>query len=332
MGASFVHKGATVTSIVAILALVLGACMNEPSDGDGNPKLNPTPKDSTDSVVYPANRYGTFALTMAPSSDVNTSLSGLVYDAENPMALGWKRQAEAGVCTLYLPKQTFCDPGCGSSALCVEDGVCKPYANSVSVGQAKLSGLNFESGKSEVDLYVLRNKYQFPAGTKVQYPPFAEGDTLTLTAAGDTGMPAFSLPILGIAPLITPADTVFLELGKPIELSWTPPAIQGNSRVTVTVDISHHGGIKGKVECETEDTGHLTVDADLLSQLHALGVAGWPKIDMTRKATSTLKGTYLDFSLVSSRTLDLKIPGVVSCEVDEDCPSGQTCQGDLQCK
>ncbi len=117
-------------------------------------------------------------------------------------------------------------------------------------------------------------------------------------------------------------------------LAWTPPATAGRSTVHVKLDISHHGGTRGKIECEAADTGSLTIDGALVTELLHLGVAGFPTIVVTRSASGEAALTVgrVALSLESEIEREVVIPGVISCNENADCPDGQTCQTDLRCK
>jgi hypothetical protein len=110
-----------------------------------------------------------------------------------------------------------------------------------------------------------------------------------------------------------------------------PPGGDTPSRIVVRVDISHHGGQKGELVCEVEDSGEFELPAVLVQGLIDLGVAGYPSLDVTRESVSEpapdAPGVALTIS--SSTTLELEIPGVISCDevgVQDVCPAGQLCQ------
>ena len=85
-------------------------------------------------------------------------------------------------------------------------------------------------------------------------------------------MGAYALTLLFISILIT------LDENMPMNLKWKVPNNSGHSKVSVYIDISHHGGVKGVIRCETSDDGEMDVPASLLKKLKALGVFGFPKI------------------------------------------------------
>jgi hypothetical protein len=102
----------------------------------------------------------------------------------------------------------------------------------------------------------------------------------------------------------------------------------------VSIDISHHGGIKGTIECDAEDTGSLELSAAILTELLNLGVAGFPTIHISRKlvGSTTIAPGRVELAVVSDILIPVEIPGLTSCNDDSSCPNGQTCQPDETCK
>ena len=120
----------------------------------------------------------------------------------------------------------------------------------------------------------------------------------------------------------------------PLTLTWNAPVGGGASRIAVALDISHHGGSKGKIDCDAPDTGSLTMSAMLMTRLLDLGAAGFPTVIVTRKATSSALVTAGRVDLVLSSKVEqaVTVPGIHSCTEDGDCTAPQTCQSDLTCR
>jgi len=127
---------------------------------------------------------------------------------------------------------------------------------------------------------------------------------------------------------------ITVESGKPLPISWTAPGKAGQTRIYVKLDISHHGGTKGMIECDADDTGSLELPSALVTKLLELGVAGYPTIIVARRATgsTTIAQGRVDLVISSQIEQAVVIPGLTSCTADTDCPMGQTCQSDLTCK
>ncbi|MDI1479147.1 hypothetical protein [Polyangium sp. y55x31] len=268
-----------------------------------------------------------------PATPGSTAVLGKVYDGPTPSQIIWEEAAKEGACKLSTPRVPFCNTPCGGSAACVEDDQCQDYPLAHSAGKVTVKGLHTESGEDGFSMDPVVNAYQPPANVKLPYPAFAEGDVISFQAAGDY-YSGFTLEAAGIAPLALTSDTLTLESGKPVSLAWTPPTKAGSSRIYVKLDISHHGGTKGMIECDADDTGSLGISAALLTKLLDLGVAGYPSIVVARKSTgsTTIKEGRVDLVVTSTIEEAVQIPGLTSCTSDVDCPNGQICQADLTCK
>jgi hypothetical protein len=308
--------------LVLPLCLLAGSCTSEP-ELDFGP------------VIGTKKAHGSFQVTLKSPTSITqgyTAVLGKLYDGPTPSALAWKEASESGGCKLLKPDAPFCETPCGSGALCVENGKCQDFPKSVTAGRVEVKGIKTKAGAAAFAMDPLLNSYQPAAGTVLEFPPFAEGEAVTFSAAGDSAVDAFTLTAAGISPLAILNDTIVLEDGKPIALRWTAPANPAGSSVSVLVDISHHGGTKGKIECDVPDNGSLDIPAAMVDELKALGVAGFPKLEASRKAAAIQAGGNVKLVLESMVVMDLSIPGLISCSGNEDCPSGQTCQDDLQCK
>jgi len=261
-----------------------------------------------------------------------TSVLGKISDGETPSIVAWVEAAHEGACRLEKPRAPFCSPACGA-VVCVEDNVCKAYPTALSVGTVTLSGVALSGGETSLTLKETAKAYQAPPGTTFAYPPFMEGDEVRVSASGGE-LVAFELAASGVAPFWLTDDTLNLETGKPLELHWTAAADPSASSVHLKLDISHHGGSKGMIECDADDNGALTVPASLVSQLLDLGVAGFPTVVVTR-SVNVQKGTgsgKVALLIASGTERAVTVPGLSSCTGTEQCPSGQTCQADLTCK
>ena len=269
-----------------------------------------------------------------PAADGFTSVLGVVYDKPQPQAIIWDATLTDGACVLRIPRVPFCETPCGGSAVCVADDTCQPYAAKQDVGLVHARGLMIAGGGSELDLRYLSGNYQVPGMIRLAYPAFAPGGGVTLAAAGSAFTPAFTLTGTGIAPLqLTSADPA-LARDQAVTLTWTPPTGGGASRLWLQLDISHHGGSKGKIECDAPDTGTLTLSASIMTRLLDLGAAGFPTVILVRESTSSALVTSgrVDLVLASKVERPVSVPGVISCTDDDQCPMGQTCQSDLTCQ
>jgi hypothetical protein len=294
------------------------------SAGTSNAGTGAVPGDSEQVV-------GTFAIQMKVDKSM-TSIVGQVADAPVPRNLIWTDKTTEGDCRLSTPKSPFCEEGCGAD-VCVADGECQPYPKGHSVGAVTLTGVKLEGGGSEIALREIAASYQPPAGTSLAYPPFGAGDTIEVRAAG-ADYPAFELSAPGVDPVELKTTDLALAPDKAFVLEWDPAPSGAASRMHVKIDLSHHGGVKGLIECDAADSGSLTISEAMIAELISLGVAGFPSVELTRTSIDTAQ---LDHGKVQLEVSALVVrylttPGVESCTTDEDCSDGKTCASDATCQ
>jgi hypothetical protein len=314
-------------TILRIPLLVLVACSSpgttDPGDDD------------------PGDLLGTFSVSLVAPKRASegsttpgfTSIFGKVYDGVQPQTVVWTPQSTDGGCVLSTPHTPFCSPSCGAVAACVADNTCQPYPAAQSVGTVHVAGVKHGSS-SEVDLVAVANSYQPPAGTVLDYPGFAEGDAIELTASGSSFTRSFHATARGVAAFeLANADSLALQSSAALALAWTAPTNQG-SEIAIKLDISHHGGSKGRIECALDDTGSLTIGAPMIDALLALGAAGYPSIIVTRTSTghAAVATGHVDLVVSSEVEVPIAVPGVISCTDTTQCTPPATCQSDLTCK
>lgn len=295
------------------------------SDGGGS--RNDAGAVSNDAAVGdPKVRVGEFSLELK-EADAFTSLLGRVADGPVPEMRVWEKKSEANGCTLLTPRVPFCEQGCGS-AVCVADDTCQPNPKAHSAGKVTVRGVRTTTGATEFSVEPINNSYQ-AVGVSLPFPAFDEGGPIEIAAeGGEVG--AFTLKGSGIAPLeLTGSDEGYpLERGKGIDLVWKPPASGGDTRIQVKLDISHHGGTRGKIECDVPDNGSLSIPANLTDALTDLGTAGFPTIVVTRSSvtSTTTRLGRVDLRIYMYVETAIHIPGLVSCDGNADCPMGQKCE------
>lgn len=317
-----------------VLALApLVACDEKTTDGDaseGADEADPT-GDPTDADTQgdPELLVGSFELLLSEQSGV--TLFGKIYDGETPRTLIWEAQLESAECVLSTPRVPFCSTPCGGSAACIEDETCQAYPSPLGAGDVLVSGVRTEAGDASFTMTPIADNYQVPVGTVLADPPFAAGEQVSLEAQGDA-VAAFEITATAIDPLVLANSAIELHPVTSLLLEWTPG--NADSRVHVALDISHHGGTKGKIECDAPDSGALTIPADMIAALLDLGVAGFPTIIVTRESTGSVVTALgrIDLVLASKIERAVTIAGLVSCTEDADCPDGQTCQPNLTCQ
>jgi hypothetical protein len=281
-------------------------------------------------------RVGGFSLQLNPpkGDTVGTSsLTGGVFDKVNPRDV-WVVSATEGDCKLLLGPTLLCAPSCTQGQICAGSNNCIANPAVQSVGKVTITGLDqpLEVAPGNDKTY-----YGPISGT---YQPVAAGTSVVLTAAGDGAYKSFTLSGAGITSLEVPTEKFALESGKPVNLSW--PAGGGTqSRMLLTLDIAHHGGIFAKIKCDVPDTGSASVPAGLVTKLVETGTAGFPVVGFTRRTISStnVESGCVDFAVSSYVERSLEVAGVTSCncsngeDCDAPCPNpGQICKTDRSCE
>jgi hypothetical protein len=163
------------------------------------------------------------------------------------------------------------------------------------------------------------------------YPGFQAGAAVALSAAGDE-IEAFSMNAVGVPELVTSVSSVSVQDGSPATLTWdasnADPTATG---IHVNFSVHTHGGTTGWIECLVPDTGSFDVPAALVSQLMGMGLAGFPRVTLSRRSTDTVTVSLgcVDLSVSSDVMLDLEVAGLTSCSTNDECDTGQTCNLEL---
>lgn len=317
----------------ALAAIAVSACGTSATPADAAPTdaaVNDAPPGdapASDALI------GSFQVKLVAPTDAGagyTSVVGRVQDGPTPAAIVWEQVATDGDCRLLTPRVPFCATPCGGSAVCVENDTCRPYPAAQVVGAVTVTGVRTSDGATSFVMNPIANTYQ-PTGVTLPFPAFAPGDMIRMDAAGSPWASAFSVSSRGIAPLALTTSPVRIQTGQALDLAWTAPATP-SERIAVRLDISHHGGTRGKIECDTADDGSLTIASTLLTRLVSLGVAGYPTIVMTRVArgTTPIRAGVVELNVSSEVETPVEIPNLRSCTSNADCDGG-TCRADLTC-
>jgi hypothetical protein len=293
---------------------------------------------TTEPPVPTGAKLGTFRLELKGPADNMagmTQLIGKVADAPAPEAIAYVTTASEKECRLIEPRVPFCDPPCTGGSVCVSDRRCVGEPMARNVGTVKVTGLRSASGPVEITMTPMPPKYVYqpPIDVILAYPPAAEGGDIRLSASG-ADVPAFQIGAKSIAPLeLTGPLPIPVESGRPLPVSWKAGKA-GVGRVQLVVDVSHHGGLKGKIECEVADSGSYSVPASLVTKLLALGLAGFPVVRVNRSAAgaASVSGGHVELNVIEEVERALSIPGVLSCFEDADCPAPKKCAPNLSCQ
>ncbi len=251
-----------------------------------------------------------------------TKFDGQFFPSVNPPSLVLKLDREQDGCQLMVPKAPFCDPDC-VNGVCTADNECTPIPPAAYVGAARITGLG--PTPLTIDPEPCAYSYQPPAA--LPNPPCAEGATVTI----ETDKFSLSGTCIADIELLGP-DPLPIMAGKSLPLSWTAPTIKTDARIAIHLDIAHHGGKTGEINCDVPDTGTFEVPEPLVTRLVSLGLAGFPTVEV-RRYSRTVADEQSNVGLVlaayTSRYLD---SGVLSCFDTSECPSGKTCAADLTCQ
>jgi hypothetical protein len=249
-------------------------------------------------------------------SEAYTAIFGKVYSGPYPTDVIETVIANDDNCKVYRYSLQACfDPSCTGEQTCVAENVCEAKPVPVSVGDVSVAGI----GDTSLKLVATNLNYQYPLD--LPYPGVTEGEPVTLTGTGDT-FPAFTVSATGVAPIATTESRYLIADGEPLTVTWTPGA-SAETEITLTLNVSKHGGSAGYVLCTTTDTGTLTIGADVLKALVDLGVGGFPELLLkrgTRGESTVAEGKIaLDVEAVSKPALDIE--GYCSCFNASDCGS-----------
>jgi hypothetical protein len=244
--------------------------------------------------------------------DGYTTLIGRFFDGPTPDALPLELDSEEAECQLLVPVFPFCSEPCAPDA-CTADDVCTPYPEALGAGTLTIEGLG--------DALMLQpasalQVYQSPS---LPNPACAAGDPVTASVPGLS----LEAPCIGQLELMGP-DPIPVQSGAEVELSWAPPTTTG-SKIRIVLDIAHHGGKKGEIDCEVADTGSFAIPEPLVTKLVALGLAGYPTISVTRVSVGTESSQPNVELVLSSNVIRAVDTGVASCQEASQCPADQDC-------
>jgi hypothetical protein len=265
-------------------------------------------------------RLGTFLVALNPAiadAPPYTSILGKVYGAPYPTDVIETVIASDSSCKVYKYSLQACfDPQCTGNQTCVAMNVCESKPSSVSVGDVTVDGV----GPSSLKLTAVNNGYQYPID--LPYPGVTEGQPVTVTASGGA-FSAFTLAAKGVAPVELDNSSYLVSRNQPLTITWVPGASSAGAELALTFNISKHGGSAGYMKCITEDSGTLTIAANVLEELLGLGVAGFPELLVTRStyAETTVSAGKIALEVQALAKPALNVEGYCSCFNDSDCGS-----------
>ena len=276
-------------------------------------------------------RIGGFSAEMVvmEGNSPYSAFTGAVRNGVDPRDV-WSGASNATGCALVTGPSLSCLPACGTPMICAGQNRCIAEPASQDAGTVTITG--FGSAKLDVAPIVSPPRISYYKSLTNPYPPFSPGAAISLTAAG-AAFPAFSLEGRGIEPLMFPGTGIVIAPGQPLLLTWSAPAQPGAARIFIRVNIAFHGGIAARIDCNVDDTGVAQIPADLISMLIDRGTAGFPSVTLIRRTvdSKTIGPGCVDFTVASPVERIVMVEGVTSCNLDTDCPTGQTCKPNLKC-
>lgn len=315
---------------VALLAVSSLAACSPSEDASPNPNAEGGAAGEAGSAAGAPSApelNGTFTVALKPAVEQTMTaafsvVSGTIYDGPVPQTFPLVVAQETSGCQLLVPKLPFCSNGCGGDAACVDDETCAAYPKAQDVGVVQLSGL----GDPLVTLEPFPPSFNYQS-VALPYPPCTEGEPVQLRT------PGFDAEAPCIAPLVLTTNEFPVQRGKPLALTWEAPKQPEQTLLRVKLDVSHHGGKKGEIDCDVADNGAVEIPASLVTALVDLGLAGYPTIVLTRIASAaSSKASNVRFQLISGSEQAVDT-GVISCTDAAGCPSDQRCNPDnLTCE
>jgi hypothetical protein len=129
-------------------------------------------------------------------------------------------------------------------------------------------------------------------------------------------------------------ETPTVVRGDPLTVRWTAPGETNGQLVHLTLEFNRHGGTPSWLECDAPDTGSFDVPAGLLAALLDLELSGWPTLSAVRRTVDSteLSAGCVELRVASGVTVDVALPGIVSCDTENPCPPPQECQANLLCE
>lgn len=242
-----------------------------------------------------------------------STLIGRFFAGATPDPLPLRLDTREGDCELWVPDLPFCSEACAPD-VCTADDVCTPYPDPVAVGTITVSGLGDALSLAPATSMIV---YQSPS---LAYPPCEQGAKVDASGEG------FALQAECIAPLeLTGPDPLPVMSGEAVHVTWVAAATGAASRIRIGLDVSHHGGKKGQIDCEVPDTGSFDIPETLVTKLISLGLAGFPTINVNRVSVGVNPKNENVSLLLSSSITRAVDTGVKSCLDDTECKDDQVC-------
>lgn len=250
-----------------------------------------------------------------------TAVQGQVFDSVTPSRVT-RTLSTSGACSWVRAPSLVCNPACGSGQTCGLAGQCVATPVAQDVGAVEVEGL-----RASVSMAPRPPAYFYSFSGTLPHPGVTSGGGVRLRAGG------LELLGWGIEPLAVAVSTLTVQAGMAVPLSWTAPATAGPAKVEISLNVNGHGLVGSHVDCVVDDTGVFTIPETLVSSLLADGLSGFPTLTLRRTTTDSadLAAGCVELDVESAVKLDVTIPGLRSCDGNEDCTAPEICRGDLTC-
>lgn len=298
------------TSLILAALLLVASCAKDDSP--------PGEEGGTGGALDTPDLFGTVAVLFQEATQTREASAiavGRLYDRPPIPLTPLVVERTEGDCQFFSAQVPLCTEPCKSGTLCVADSECAPYPQAQDVGEIRITGL----GDEDVLLEPFPPSYIYQSDD-LPHPPCVEGAEVVMTAGPHTAT------VTCIEPLEFPeVGAIPVTRGEPVLLSWTPAPRPELGRIRVLLDVSHHGGKKGEITCDTEDAGSLEIPASLVTALIDQGLAGFPSIFVSRLSQVKAQGRSEVLFEVASTVERPVDTGITSCLTNDDCPDGEVC-------
>jgi hypothetical protein len=294
----------------------------------------PTPEGDPNTVELAGEcpletKFGEFRVHVL---DAYSTISGEVADGVIPITV-LEEVGSGDECALLRRNNPFCDPPCGAGETCDFDGTCIPYPLNQDLGIVTAGGLVADLVMRPVqpgNLYFLT---RLPNGDPLPHPLFTPGSLVEVRTWETTFGSDITLHGVGVEPLSLGSDTdwvLYRDTDHPF--TWTPSASSLRSRIHVRMNIDQHGNTPVAIYCEFDDDGSAAIPANLVTQLIDFGVTGFPNATVSRRTVDNAEmgGGCVQLEVSSPAQPSVLVDGFIPCDMQSDCPTGQTCNYAIQ--
>lgn len=312
-----------LTSCAVVLLWGVAACSGRPltTNGDGAPADAVAPVyDPCEPGTYVG---GAFIQLVSPISQSAgyTAVDAIVYDG----VVGWDQwvtAASEGTCQLL--DHPTCVPECGGETFCVPGNRCAAWPSHKLVGTISIQGL-------AEPLELTPIVWAYSRAISDPFPAVAPDALVTLTTSGGDYAP-FSLEARGVEPLAFEGANLSIGHGRPLDVTWTPPARPGAARIQARVFLQPSVG-GPEIECSFPDTGAARIPASLIGPLVDRGVNGNPGVTLARRtvASTNIGPGCFQFEIAARVRRPVSVDGVTLCDGDGLCAAPLTCQPNFTC-